>query len=145
MDKNWTSRAACLPHKDLYASLSHSITDRLTPDDLYRLSKAKKNCFSCPVRQECLDDALHQESYLSAPERHGIRGGLTASERVKLASGDLRCTRCTTQPRQDHGDDLRKFSPVCRSCKISMQNDPFERYQVQPGEFQAILRRLLSA
>lgn len=35
---------------------------------------AKQVCAICPVRTECLDDAL------ATDERHGVRGGLSARE-----------------------------------------------------------------
>lgn len=127
MDKNWTQDAKCVPHTDLYLSLEHSITDSLRPDDLYRLAQAKRNCLACPVRQNCLEDAMQEELYLSAIERHGIRGGLTAPERSELASQDLRCSRCNEQPRQS-SPDPRKFTPLCKSCQIAIQNDFSARY-----------------
>lgn len=40
--------------------------------------KAKRLCFGCPVRAECLEAALQ------ADERHGIWGGLSARERRRL-------------------------------------------------------------
>jgi hypothetical protein len=127
MTENWTDLAACLPHQPLYESLEYSTTDRHRPDDLHRLAQAKMNCLSCPVRQKCLDEAMFEETYLSGPERHGIRGGLTARERTKLAAQNLRCTRCNSQPRQSSNDPT-DFSPLCPSCKISLQNDPVARY-----------------
>lgn len=41
---------------------------------------AKRVCGGCPVRVACLDDALR------TGDRHGIRGGLTATERARQAS-----------------------------------------------------------
>jgi WhiB family redox-sensing transcriptional regulator len=40
--------------------------------------EAKKICITCPVRQECLEDALVKD------EGFGIRGGLSVRERRKL-------------------------------------------------------------
>ena len=43
-------------------------------------------CHSCPVAVECLRDALAFERLSSRREGfHGIRGGLTAAKRRKLA------------------------------------------------------------
>ena len=41
---------------------------------------AKAICWGCPVRQECLVDALEHQ------EQHGVRGGMSPRERRKLAS-----------------------------------------------------------
>jgi hypothetical protein len=39
-------------------------------------------CRSCPVRAECLAEALEQET--SAAYTYGVRGGLPAVERIEL-------------------------------------------------------------
>jgi hypothetical protein len=44
----------------------------------YALRQAKKYCEECPVRAECLAFALANN------EEHGIWGGLTVRERMKL-------------------------------------------------------------
>lgn len=46
--------------------------------------KAKEICSGCPVRADCLDDALRHE------DATGIFGGLTASERRRLPRGTRR-------------------------------------------------------
>lgn len=48
------------------------------------LAAAKDVCAACPVRQACLEDALRQEGSTTAEGRHGIRGGLTPTERYNL-------------------------------------------------------------
>ncbi|BCK73948.1 hypothetical protein Srufu_079010 (plasmid) [Streptomyces libani subsp. rufus] len=45
-------------------------------------AQAKKICYGCPVRDECLADALNNW------EPFGVRGGLTAQERQKLLGRD---------------------------------------------------------
>lgn len=40
--------------------------------------KAKRLCFSCPVRAECLEAAIEGE------ERHGVWGGMTSRERRRM-------------------------------------------------------------
>lgn len=52
------------------------------PDCHDRIEAAKKVCGACPVRRECLDDALTWEM---ASARVGVRGGLSAAERQRLA------------------------------------------------------------
>lgn len=46
---------------------------------------AKKICRSCAVRIECLGNALEREGGLSRHLRHGILGGLSPTERARLA------------------------------------------------------------
>ncbi|MFD8075851.1 WhiB family transcriptional regulator [Streptomyces sp. NPDC059718] len=51
---------------------------------------AKNICRGCPVRTECLIDALENEGGSQAVwHRHGIRGGMTPRERVGLDSSAL--------------------------------------------------------
>jgi WhiB family transcriptional regulator, redox-sensing transcriptional regulator len=42
---------------------------------------ARRVCLSCPVRLQCLDDALDYERGMGRETRHGIFGGLTPDER----------------------------------------------------------------
>lgn len=46
---------------------------------------AKRICAVCPVVDECLDSAMSEERSLRRDHRHGVRGGLTARERFRLA------------------------------------------------------------
>lgn len=46
----------------------------------YRISEAIKICNQCPVQELCLKEGLSDEDV-----QWGIRGGLLASERVKIA------------------------------------------------------------
>lgn len=41
-------------------------------------------CFTCPLREPCLDLALREEHGLTPCDRFGIRGGLTAPQRAQL-------------------------------------------------------------
>lgn len=69
----WRLRAACrgLDRDELF----FSDCDRWP--STARDRRAKKICFECPVRVECLEDALEYG------DRYGIRGGLTANERQR--------------------------------------------------------------
>lgn len=42
-------------------------------------------CAECPVREACLTAALEEERGLATHSRHGIRGGLTAAERLNVS------------------------------------------------------------
>lgn len=44
-----------------------------------------KLCNGCPVKQQCLQEAMHEER--NDWSRFGIRGGLSAIQRTKLAKG----------------------------------------------------------
>lgn len=49
------------------------------------VKEAKDICGGlCPVRRECLADALTAEGGAALDRRHGIRGGLTHRERLAL-------------------------------------------------------------
>lgn len=73
LDTAWRERAACL---DYPAILFFGIDDAETPAERrLREDEAKQVCFTCPVREECLDYALVTK------EAYGIWGGLTEIER----------------------------------------------------------------
>ena len=67
----WAKDAACLGYE-----LNEFFTK-----DRRRVQQAKNVCARCPVRPECLDEALRAED----GARYGIFGGLTAAERADLA------------------------------------------------------------
>lgn len=79
---DWRGRAAC---------------SRLEPDIFYPVGDgayaremtgiAKQACLSCPVRAECLRQALE------TGERYGIWGGMTPEERRDLARRNMRRRR----------------------------------------------------
>lgn len=50
------------------------------PDCGVRIAAAKAVCAGCPVRRECLDDAMGWEQ---PSTRVGVRGGLSAAERQR--------------------------------------------------------------
>jgi WhiB family redox-sensing transcriptional regulator len=59
------------------------------PENSNRSSKAwafaRWHCDHCPVKRQCLDDALRNEGDLSFEHRYGMRGGLTPWARFKKA------------------------------------------------------------
>lgn len=67
IDESWTARAACAGRE---------------PDDLFVQGAAQRQarevCFSCPVRLECLVDALDNKI------EFGVWGGMTERERRAL-------------------------------------------------------------
>jgi WhiB family transcriptional regulator, redox-sensing transcriptional regulator len=46
----------------------------------------KQVCASCPVRRECLADALESEKadYIAVGRLYGVRGGLLPVERIRM-------------------------------------------------------------
>lgn len=70
----WRKQAAC---RGLDASLFHPVDDEGNTDES-AAELARAVCGRCSVRQACLEYAL------TAPERHGIWGGLTAEERRRI-------------------------------------------------------------
>jgi hypothetical protein len=57
-------------------------------------AEAKWICASCPVRQECGEDAVESEY---GAGRHGMRAGMTPEQRYDLARGRARKTRRSGQ------------------------------------------------
>lgn len=79
----WLTRARCarpdmLPFRHLF--FPH-------PGETAKAEAAKQICAMCPVRQECLDDALADEGGKRKAARDGIRGGATPSQRYSMYCG----------------------------------------------------------
>jgi WhiB family redox-sensing transcriptional regulator len=72
----WRSDAAC--HGDMGAAFYPPLRPEMRAAKLSRESRAKAVCALCPVRHECLEQAL------ASRERFGIWGGLTGTERTHL-------------------------------------------------------------
>lgn len=69
---NWTEKAACrFAEPEVFFPV---------PENERSLADARKVCGSCPVRQECLDEALR----VPADKDHGVWGGMTTDERRYL-------------------------------------------------------------
>lgn len=76
---SWISKAHCVDLE--YEFIGHTNEHNTTVEcELCRL--AKEICQTCPVRQQCLDEALEQGYHSQA----GIRGGYTELERRKMVS-----------------------------------------------------------
>lgn len=89
LDQNWTTRAACRDGN---------------PDELFvrgaEQHRAKMLCLSCPVRTECLADALDNRV------EFGVWGGMTERERRALLRRRPDVTSWHAllgQARRDHG------------------------------------------
>jgi hypothetical protein len=76
-DRGWLRQAACR------AEGVHP--DVMFPDNnVSELDRARRICAPCPVRTECLADALAMEGGATAKGRFGIRAGLTGGQRRAL-------------------------------------------------------------
>lgn len=61
-------------------------------DPLYSAARARAICARCPVRDQCLDDAMAREGTADRHSRAGVWGGLTPSQRAALARARRRKT-----------------------------------------------------
>lgn len=73
---SWQRRAACgMGDESLADTLALFFPDH--PHELDKIDQAKQICAGCPVRRECLEDALAWPADMDG----GIRGGYTEWER----------------------------------------------------------------
>jgi hypothetical protein len=72
LTSEWRSQAACRAVDP----------DVMFPDsNAADIEDARQICAPCPVRDECLADAMATEGARTARDRYGIRAGLTGSQR----------------------------------------------------------------
>jgi hypothetical protein len=70
----WLKAAACL-----------GLGDEMFPENnVGDIEHARRICAPCPVRKECLAEAMAMEGGRSAKSRFGIRAGLTGGQRRVL-------------------------------------------------------------
>ena len=82
-DTDWHTHAACIGHERTFddADLEqHTMSRKPTYDATI---EALAICGGCPVKTQCLTDALRIEKGTRSAERFSIRGGLTPTERAK--------------------------------------------------------------
>ena len=107
----WMARAACA---GMHPETFHPHERRGQPPDLDAINTALATCARCPVRAECLEYALtHRED-------HGIWGGMTARQRLRIArrTGRIVCAECgVVFTRQGPGQ--RVCSDECRRARRS--------------------------
>lgn len=77
--EHWDSEAACAP---IATHMPDLFDEYFYPERTNKTSAvtvmAKRICAACPVKVECLEDAVAND------DGYGLKGGLTASEREKL-------------------------------------------------------------
>lgn len=126
--QDWKPKSKCLGQEKLFNSVCYGATERIQGTGAaVKIAEAKKMCITCPVRSQCLSSAMLEESYLSGAERHGIRGGLTARERILEAAKDPMCARCRVAP-VIVTNEIAKIRRLCSRCQSSTQNDMSARY-----------------
>jgi WhiB family redox-sensing transcriptional regulator len=80
---------------------------------------AKKICATCDVREQCLQWAI------TANQRHGVLGGLTARERSRLARGEE--TRVTTRKTKREDTILQLHTASVPPTEIAQRFEITER------------------
>ena len=111
---SWTENAAC-------RGMSQDV---FYPEDGSRYPVARRVCADCPVRQQCLNEALEMETYHA---RYGMFGGMSPNERDdehrrRKAAGTLVRRRaafaqCGTPA--GYLRHLRRKETPCDSCVTS--------------------------
>ena len=110
-DSHWQDRAACIGMdvNIFYAEEGSRKSDYTRSKNVHR--KAKRVCARCPVRMECLVDALAWEcGRIEGGEwkrnlPHGVRGGVTAQERHERC-GKAQGRHSCVQPIRSHAEAL---------------------------------------
>jgi hypothetical protein len=124
----WKLQANCYGDEELFLEDTLLSASEGTPRHAEdAVGRAKKICFSCPVKTQCLTAAMEDESYLGGTERYGIRGGLTARERILIAAQDPMCARCRKKP-VTQWQRVIHLKRLCRSCQQLVLADPAEKY-----------------
>lgn len=107
----WMARAACA---GMHPETFYPHEGRGRPLDLDVINAALAIYARCPVRTECLEHAItHRED-------HGIWGGMTAQQRLRIArrEGRIVCAECgVVFTRQGPGQ--RVCSDECRRARRS--------------------------
>jgi hypothetical protein len=74
-------------------------------------------CNRCPVRLDCLADAITEEAQTPVRHRTGIRGGLPASHRTTPADVAYNTAECDT--RSGYNKHRRNGEEACDPCKAA--------------------------
>jgi len=87
----WRAAGACLSaDPDLFFPIASG------PAAMKQITKAQQICARCPVRQECLEWAMR------TPETHGIWGGTTPEERMRVRRARTAQRRVAARAAQAH-------------------------------------------
>lgn len=101
--------------------------------DSVGVARARAVCASCPVRQECLDDALATESPSDGGSATratvGVRGGLSARERIRLPRPVAVAAPISHGTTGGYRTHLRRREEPCQACA-----DAQARYRNPQGD-----------
>lgn len=99
-------------------------------------------CAACPVRAECLDDALAAEREVSIQEIFGVRGGMSAIGRRKLLAAErtravrARVALCGTD--SGYYRHRRERETPCDACKAAHAAAFASRSRPSRARFKAV-------
>ena len=69
------------------------------PSDLTGVKEARLVCAACPVKRECLEEALADEGGKTKDSRFGVRAGRTPSQRFAIYQSRRPSSQAETKPR----------------------------------------------
>lgn len=110
--RRWWDHAACKP---VNLGLPQPVvTAMFFPERGEDVRPAKRICADCPVREQCLAEALAEEGRVV-----GIRGGMTEKQLSKLRprGGSVRTASCGTE--SGYKAHLRYKEPTCDECRAA--------------------------
>jgi len=113
-------------HSDL-AACRHTDLDFTLDGNQYKYSKQVAVCNGCPVRRECLDEAMYLERGMPQAYRSTIRGGLSAPQRTRLARTVQNCVEC--------GDRAGSFD-LCVECSTRVSEERLTITGIRERNFQ---------
>jgi hypothetical protein len=89
---SWRGYAAC-------AELAEPDVMYPEASDKIGLEAARAVCAACPVKRECLDEALAEEGGRTKDSRFGVRAGRTPSQRFGIYQSRRPSSQTETKPR----------------------------------------------
>lgn len=108
-EENWEQHALCKEEGDITLFFAY-------PSDVANIKAAKQICARCPVRYECLEDALSWPITMD----FGIRGGKTEEERSEMP----RVRSGASHPGHDtlagYMYERKHLGVTCPSCREAM-------------------------
>lgn len=107
---DWQAEALC----------AQTDPDAFFPEKGGSVREAKRICAGCPVRAECLEDALANN------EQYGVYGGLSERERRPLLNA------YRTALDADFAAPVAEGSKRCRACRTVRPVDKFHRNSSMP-------------
>ncbi len=91
--------------------------------DMY--DAARTYCERCPVKDECLHDAMREEAGLDAKRRHGMRGGMSPTGRHRMPWRV--CQWCGAGFAAKPGSRARCCSEACREAQRTASIIEYQR------------------